>query len=46
MKNFALIVADYKEIPQHLVVQSEFWIQMLVMFGSKICVTRAYFGLN
>lgn len=46
MNKFCLVVADYKELPPHLIVENEFWVQMLVMFGVPERMISQYFGLN
>jgi hypothetical protein len=46
MINYVFVVADYKDLPPHCIVENEFWIQMMVVWGEPKNCQKAYFGLN
>ena len=46
MINYVFVVADYKDLPPHHIVENEFWIQMMVVWGNQKNCQKAYFGLN
>ena len=46
MTAYAFVVQSYKDLPPEHIIEAEFWIQMIVLWGNLSLHSTASFGLN